>query len=472
MAAEEDELASRIKALEEMGKLGQMDEGAFVRVRDEMVGGDVGTTHLVKGLDWKLLGRVRRGVDVLGGGGEGGKKEEEKEEGKGGVEDVEGEFEKLEQREIRPVEREEKVKKGETAQTGAVAGKKRTRDEILAELRASRRAAAVEKKAAERPALGPKFRKLGDQKEKSRIERDGKGREVMITVDEEGRVKRKVRRSKVEEGSNGNGGGLLIPDKDSKPLGMEVQGVPLPETAEDEDDGDIFEGAGDDYDPLGGGDDDDDDESDRSSVKSTSASPIGKDQALPADIAGDDSEHAILNHPTSPRIERASDMPPPPPPPPPKPSILTRNYFGEPTASEPDSNTPTPSNPLTDPTILAALKKASSIAPIASDDSRDANDDEAARLARRKRLLESHDRDADDMDLGFGSSRFGDDEEDADERKVKLSVWAGGAEGGDDGSGKGDGKGKRKRGPKKRKGDGNNAADVLKVLERRKEGSK
>jgi len=59
-----------------------------------------------------------------------------------------------------------------------------------------------------------------------------------------------------------------------------------------------------------------------------------------------------------------------------------------------------------------------------------------------------------------------------EERKVKLSVWSGSREaGGGDGE-KGEGKGKRKRGPKKRKGDGNNAADVLQVLERRKEGKK
>lgn len=464
-------MAGRIKALEEMVKLGQMDEGTFVRLRDELVGGDVGTTHLVKGLDWKLLERVRRGVDVLGDGEVGGQEggEEGGQSGEGGEDvGVEEEFERLEDREIRPVERGEKVKRGETA---VVAGKKRTRDEILAELRASRLAAAAEKKAAEKPALGPRFRRLGDRKERSRVERDGRGREVLITVDEEGRVKRKVKKGKVGESAKGNGNVLLVPDKESKPLGMEVQGVPFTEPDEDDDDGDIFEGAGDDYDPLGGVDNDDEDDSDGSSVEVKKTSAIEGAQASNAHTEGNDTEHAVLDSPSSPRKETRSDMPPPPPPP--RPSVPTRNYFGDPTASEPDSNIFKPSNPLTDPTILAALKKASSIAPISSEDSRDANDEEAARLARRKQMLESHDRDADDMDLGFGSSRFG-DEEDMEERKVKLSVWAGGgAEGGEDGAGgKGDGKGKRKRGPKKRKGDGNNAADVLKVLERRKGGSK
>jgi len=466
-------MAGRIKALEEMVKLGQMDEGTFVRLRDELVGGDVGTTHLVKGLDWKLLERVRRGVDVLGGG-EVGVQEEGEEgvmSGEGG-EGVEEELEELEHQEVKPVEREGRVKKGETAQAAVVvAGKKRTRDEILAELRASRLAAAAEKKAAEKPALGPKFMRLGDRKERSRVERDGRGREVLITVDEEGRVKRKVKKGKVGEGAKSNGSVLLVPDKESKPLGMEVQGVPLTGPAEEDDDGDIFEGAGDDYDPLGGVDNDDEDDSDDSSVGDIKTSAIDGEPASIAHTEGNDTDHAVLDPPSSTRKASKSDMPPPPPTQ--RPSAPTRNYFGDPTASEPDSNISEPSNPLTDPTILAALKKASSIAPISSEDSRDANDEEAARLARRKKMLESHDRDAEDMDLGFGSSRFG-DEEDMEERKVKLSVWTGGgAEGGEDGAGgKGDGKGKRKRGPKKGKGDGNNAADVLKVLERRKGGSK
>ncbi len=67
--------------------------------------------------------------------------------------------------------------------------------------------------------------------------------------------------------------------------------------------------------------------------------------------------------------------------------------------------------------------------------------------------------------MGFGSSRFA-DEEDFEEKKVKLSEWGKGGD--DDGEEGGKGKEKRKRGPKKRKGDSNSAADVMKVLERRK----
>jgi hypothetical protein len=120
-----------------------------------------------------------------------------------------------------------------------------------------------------------------------------------------------------------------------------------------------------------------------------------------------------------------------------------------------------------DPTILAALKKASTLNPISKAAE---NEEEAAKEARRKKMLQQDDRDAQDMDMGFGSSRFA-DEEDFEEKKVKLSEW-GTKDDDDQEGGKGDGKGKRKRGPKKRKGDGNSAADVMKVLERRKAADK
>lgn len=57
---EEDDKAVRVKALEETLKLGQMDQATFEALRDEIVGGDVKDVHLVKGLDYKLLERVRR----------------------------------------------------------------------------------------------------------------------------------------------------------------------------------------------------------------------------------------------------------------------------------------------------------------------------------------------------------------------------------------------------------------------------
>lgn len=399
-------------------KLQQIDEATFVKLRDEILGGDVGSTHLVKGLDWKLLERVRRGEDVLGGKGEG-------EEGSGEEVDVDEEFEELENMEVEAKEREETKKKGEMAPPSLMPGKKRNRDQILAEMKAARKAA----QEAKGPSLGAKFKKVGDRRVESRIERDGKGREVLITVDENGNEKRKVR--KIAEPVIEKGHGLLMPDKDAKPLGMEVPEIP--KVVEEEEDLDIFDGAGDDYDPLAGlNDEDEDSDADE----------------------GEISEDKNVSEEPDKKSETGSMGPPPRPKP-----TAPRNYFGDSTPSEPSDTRP---KALQDPTILAALKKASTLNPIAKEAE---NAEEAIREARRKKMLQQDDRDAQDMDMGFGSSRF-EDEEDFEEKKVKLSEW-GQDDGGEEG-GKGDGKGKRKRGPKKRKGDANNASDVMKVLERRK----
>ena len=455
-SAEEDDKAARIKALEEMVKLGQMERAVFEGLRDEIVGGDVRDSHLVKGLDWRLLERVKRGEDVLNvvtDTTDTVEKEEKADDQ--GDSDVEEQLNRLQEREIQPVIKDDgdKKKKGEMAPPPSLAGKKRNRDEILRELKASRLARVEEDKKAQQPSLGPKFRKLGERQEKSRIERDEKGREVLITVDENGVVKRKVKKVKFDE-DVAESKSLLMPDKDLKPLGMEVPETAAPAPPEVNDDVDIFEGVGNDYDPLGGLEEDD------------SVSEEGQAEESPTSEGSPPLAVEKSNGPSSPPEERPSMLPPPPPPPD-KPPNTSRNYFGARTDGEKDAATSAAAaNPLADPTILAALKKASTIAPISTACVSDPADaEEAAKAARRKKMLESHDRDADDMDLGFGSSRFGDQEDGEDNAKVKLSVWGTG----DDEAG-GDGKGKagRKRGPKKRKGDKDSAADVLRVMERRK----
>ena len=482
-STEEDDKASRIKALEEMVKLGQMEQTVFEKLRDEIVGGSAKDVHLVKGLDRKLLERVRRGerVDVLGEDADEGRRLDEKGEKREEAEeadvDVEGELEDLESKEIKPVVKEEKVKKGEMAppSTGVetVAGKKRNRDDILRELKAARAKAEEEKKAIQ-PTLGPKFRKLGEQKRKSRIERDEKGREVLVTVDAEGRVKRKVRKANPDKGditTNANGtadvgdfkGGLLMPDKDVAPLGMEAPITKKPpQPMEEEEVGDIFEGVGAEYDPLGGLEEDDDSSGEEDNIgEQNTAKQITDSPSVAEHMSQSDS------------IPQRTDPPPEMPPPPPPPSTnSSRNYFNKP---DPSTDSPSsPTNPLTDPTILAALKKASTIAlpsSTSSSSSSSTSEAEAAKVARRKAMLESHDRDAEDMDLGFGSSRFEDAAEGEEGgKRVKLSVWRGAkADDGEEDGGKG-GKEKRKRGGKKRVGDKNSAGDVLRVLERRREG--
>lgn len=440
-------------------KLGQMEQATFEALRDEIVGGDVKDVHLVKGLDWKLLERVRRGEDVLA---EKPPPENDPPEIPEAGEDVNVDeaLDDLEEKEVKPIAKEERVKKGEMAPPPpSLAGKKRTRDDILRELKESRLKAAEEKKA-QQPSLGPKFQKLGAKQETSRIERDQRGREVLITVDEDGNVKRKVKKVKANEEPADRAHGLLMPDKNAKPLGMEVPELKAPEPPVEEDI-DIFEGVGNDYDPLGGTDDDDDDDDNDSMNEETQRDSTKL--ADGTDLPRTDEDKAA-NEPGLSLNSAPSDMPPPPLRN--KAVAGARNYFDD-TSSAQSEEPPATANPLTDPTILAALKRASAIK-ARSPSPGAANEEEAAKLARRKRLLEGHDRDAEDMDLGFGSSRF-EDQEEGEDRQIKLSVWN--KDGGDEDD-QGEGKGKRKRGGKKRKGDKNSAADVLKVMERRKEEGK
>lgn len=425
-----------------MVKLGQMDRPTFEALRDEIVGGDVKDVHLIKGLDYKLLERVRRGEDVLADSGTVTRVELDHDENRPILPepDVDDEFKKIEGRTVRPIARGQTSKKGEIARPASVAGQKRTRDDILKELKASRLAAAESARQAQKPALGPRFLKVGEKKERSRIEKDEQGREILVIIGEDGRVKRKVKKAKIDERD-----GLLMPDKDAKPLGMEVTPIVPTVLSGEEDEGDIFEGVGVDYNPLEYVEDDESDSND-------------------SDGEGEASSVAALSKPPPRPSESeslSSSMPPPPMPQQQYPPRRKRNYFGD-SEEDKDATDDLGPNSLTDPTILAALKKASAINPFLTSES--GNEEEAAKLARRQKLLQSHDRDAEDMDMEFGSNRFG-DTEDGEDRKVKLSVWDG--DGGEV-DGRGGGKEKRKRGAKKRKGDVNSAADVLKVMERRR----
>ncbi|KAL7925052.1 hypothetical protein ACQKWADRAFT_310644 [Trichoderma austrokoningii] len=423
----EDDREERLKALEQALKDEEIDQSTYEKLRFQIAGGDVGSTHLVKGLDFKLLERIRKGEDVY----ENQKSEEENPEEAAAEEDVDDEFDELEERDVQAITKEKAEKKKGNLSTVALApGKKRTRDQILAELKAARLAA----KEAQESTLGDRFKKIGaKQKPGTRIEKDSKGREVLIIVDEDGHEKRKVR--KVQPEQDDPRSGLLMPDKDAKPLGMEVpeQYRKKEEPEEDDGDVDIFEDAGDDYNPLAGveGSDSDSDEEESESSK--------------------------------PEVGAKESMPPPP-----KPSVAQperRNYFKDAKTgliSEEAHRGPS----MSDPAILAAIKKAASLRPIEQEDAEDdkAKEEAKALEERRKKLLQMQSRDDDDIDMGFGTSRF-EDEEDFEDSKVKLSKW--GDDAGEEGSGRGD-KSKRKRGLKKRKGDANSAADVMRVVEQRK----
>ncbi|KAE8142010.1 hypothetical protein BDV38DRAFT_236860 [Aspergillus pseudotamarii] len=308
---------------------------------------------------------------------------------------------------------------------------KKSRDEILKQLRASRAAAAAAEEQAAEPALGSKFKRIGDSKvEKKRwVEQDENGRrkEILQITDAEGKTKRKVRW--LDKPGETNAGGLLVPDKDAKPLGMEVPVEVAAKAAapsEDEDD-DIFAGVGADYNPLG---------------------DIGSDESSDED---EDEDGEVAEKPARTTETAPKETPKPSGEAPAKP----RNYFSTSTTETTEEDR---SNPLTkDPTLLAALKRAAALRraePSTEGEAGEGEEDaDSETLLRRKKFLEEARRreqlDAMDMDLGFGSSRVEDDEDEEvilEERRGK----------------------KRKRGPKKKKGDKDSVSDVMRVLEGRK----
>lgn len=141
------DIEKRVQALEEMVTLGQIDQATFDKIRSELgVGGDLKSTHMVKGLDWELLRRVKAGEDVTKASEEGPDSAGPQNiEGLDQAEDVDEEFDRVleekEQTVLPSAPKEKKEKKGTMAPPPLPA--KKTRDEILRELKASRAAAAA-----------------------------------------------------------------------------------------------------------------------------------------------------------------------------------------------------------------------------------------------------------------------------------------------------------------------------------------
>ena len=425
--AEEDERAARIQELDEQLKEEKIDRETYDRLRSEIAGGDLGSTHLVKGLDFKLLDRIRKGEDIYS---ETSLKEEDRyEDSQEETEDADDVLEQLESAKVKAVEREKTKKKGQYATTTLNPGQKRSRNQILAELKAMKAATA---KAKEESSLGSKFKKIGaKQAPGTRIERDSKGREVMIIVDEDGHERRKVRKVDMAEAEERQ-------REEAACMSREVLGMEVPEFyrkqqaengAEEEDkEPNIFDDAGSDYDPLAG---------------------LESEPDL-SDEEGNPTERAVEK-------KLGSEMAPPPK----RSAPSAQNYFKDSkTGLTSEETYKSKTLAVDDPVFLAALKKAkaASAAEKSEEEKRAAEREE--RL--KKKLLENR-RDDDDLDMGFGSSRL-EDEADLEETKVKLSAW--GDE--DDADSGGNGKEKRKKGPKKKKGDKNNFADVMKVIERNK----
>ncbi|KAF2477793.1 uncharacterized protein BDR25DRAFT_338538 [Lindgomyces ingoldianus] len=437
---ESDEKAQRIKALEEAMKLGQIDRTVFEQLVGEITGGDISSTHLVKGLDRKLLERVKRGENVLNSA-------TPKDDYDVSL-DAEDEFDQFEQQEVAPIVREKAEKKGEAAPPPPVVGQKRTRDAILAELKAQRKDAA-EAATAEHErryqALGKGFRKIGDHGETSWLETDKNGREVLVIRDADGKEKRKVKKRKVEEQPIEHEK-LEMLDGDQKALNLHNIPAPPP-PAEAEEDEDIFEGVGSNYNPLVGLEDEADSDDEKAQADPFESAEEGANH----EEGGENEERETLGQAP---LGSGSEEPAIP--------LSRRNYFkATPSISE------IAFAPPADATVLAALRKVRQM----DTDSTLFHTEEQIHLKKRATLLAAVDRDMEDLDMGFGASRDDDAEEmEMEGERVKFSEWKGlGAEGEDEEDG-GIGKGgkKRKRGPKKKKGDKNNAVDVLKVMERQK----
>ncbi|RKF61270.1 putative inosine-uridine preferring nucleoside hydrolase [Erysiphe neolycopersici] len=358
---------------------------------------------VTKGLDWELLGKVKKGEidtsDVLENylGADGDSERH----------DVETELEKLEGIEVKAISREKSKKKGEMAPS-TLTGKKRTRNQILADLKAAR--ALVTNPAPLR--LGSKFKKVGDTRIKRKLITDEKGREILIITDENGIEKRKVRKISSQDKKKCTKNDLLIPDKDVKPLGMVVP--LLPDVTDFKEDMDIFDDVGDDYNPLAGIESANSSDDEGKDIGQNEKSNVMLEETL----ENVDSEPPIKNNNQASQCSSQQEQ---------------RNYFQTPVSNNlpQDANVNSKPLALSDPTILAALKKASkislSVTKLGSNEDDPENLDEdisALRIKqeRYKRMLQRDDRDALDLDMGFGSSRVEDDN-DADETPIKLSDW-------------------------------------------------
>jgi len=410
-----DDQEKRLKALEEMYKLQQIDEATFEKLKSEIgIGGNLGTTHLVKGLDWTLLEKVRRGEDLNATPSEHDKVDEND------MIDVDEELDHALEKDVASKTISSSNESVNVRSEENHTPQATTRDEILRRLKESRLGRTASNRVLE-PSLGDKFKKVGSETKSNKkkfIENiNGRRREVLVITNKDGSTKRKTRWLDKEENTT---------LKDSKPLGMEVPAEFLAkqrallqkEAAEDEDD-DIFGGVAE-YDPLAGlnGESDESD--------------------------GDEGDPTKVNANTKPK-EATRDQGP-------------RNYFDTQKESE---NGQDRANPITkDPTLLAALKRAAALRReenTGTDGVDGPGDLDPDREAKRNqflaRLKEQDRADAADMDLGFGESRFGDEDDEDGE------IWAS-----EDGEAK---RPVRKRGGKKRKGDKDNVNDVMSVLEGR-----
>jgi hypothetical protein len=465
-----DERAQKIRELEDMLKKEKISRTTFERLRDDITSGDVSATHLVKGLDRKLLERVRRGEDVLNDLTKTGQEANDKES----TPDVDDEFDQLVEKDVVAEVHEPKDNSDTPSPYAHLAGGNLSREEVLSQLKAARKAARPPPEVEKPKEMNTKFKSIGERREDgsyARMEVDDQGRDVMIVTYPNGTVKRKVRKGQKKKPiPEPTPEAITEPVPASAQLSSEeiAQRLPKP-TAEPPHEPS----------PAAPGEIEEPEEP---------AKPMGRDESGEAandddvyDIFGDVGEYDPLAGMSDEELESKPKVKEPPSE---KLPSNPRNYFNDSTTKS--SRLSELKNPLLDPDALAAMtsrmrkidteRLRDSHSP-ASDSDGDTQrgqthkDEEAkeARLKRKLAELQGVDRDAEDLDMGFGGSRMDDVEEmEMDGKKIRLSEW--GEEDKGQGGRAGLGAGKRKRGPKKKKGDKNSAADVMRVMDARQKG--
>jgi len=480
-----DEREAKIQTLTAQYRNAEISEAEYNALREEIVGskGDLESTHLVRGLDRRLLNNVRTGL-VNGTG------EADADEG------VEDEFEKLEQQEVATVQRTTAKKESETSvrtEESTVdghgpAGVKRSRDALLAEMK-SKRAADQAARLAARPDLGNQFKSI-ETKKAPKVIIDKKGREVIITKDEEGRIKKKVRKVDISD--------------QTRPTKFLDEGVIVPARVVDEDtglneneadEGNMFEDVDDDYNPLGNveeEDDNDDNDNDDHHHHGVDEEECGEEKSNIKDNLTFTKRDVRADHIGEEQGSQSATKNPS--------DVQPRNYFSHSKTSDlaipSESNTST--NPFQDPAFLSAITRASELAKFKMHlgdktnmhDNVDINNgvteiedeassrieihhrDEQARLIKkREMLLSNSNRDLDDMDLGFGGDAYGEDDDDeGGHQRGQLREWKG--LGNDEGqkvkANKKKGKHSNKEDNVKSKKGKPDAKEVMEVLKKRK----
>lgn len=515
----------RLEALEEMLKLQQIDRATFEKLREEIgIGGDISSTHLVKGLDFKLLERARRGEDLdrAPTPPEASAKEETAKAPE--VEaDVDDELEKALEKEIITANKPESQEanndtsdQNSSAHAHAQEAPPLTRNEILRRIKQRHKAPNLtpnretglesSRFASEVTTTRPepsepridqsRFRKIPSAPKPNRHKFtetvNGRRREVLVITDKEGKTKRKTRwldpdtegkvgsnRSAVRDSGGKNqhawGGDLPAEILAMQRAAAEEEEARRRREEEDERDEDIFGGVAE-YDPLAGIDSDGDEE-EEAEGKVSGTNRVSKDVREREEDNDDDGEIADMAHDNVVSISK-----------PPKSSTSRpRNYFAT-TNTGPDEETASSDikGPSHDPAILAALKRAAQIrhqeeaedtaatvraAEKSSNNAARPTQDQERSKALLAKLQSQSGYDDVDIDMGFdGNARY-DDDDDENDGKQRLSQWKGVGEGSDEEGEHGGawrGGSKRKRGGKKKKGDKNSYADVMSVIEGRR----